>query len=152
MNKGINYLPSFIHNLAQTSPPSTSESCPSRPAAAPPPPAATPHSLAPAPDTHSSAFCLYALANSRDFIYFFITILLIYNIVLISAVQPIDSVIHIYPFLFYILFHYGLSQKTEYSSLCYTVESYRLFIPYVIVCIYQPQIKNKILNRNLNRN
>ena len=39
---------------------------------------------------------------------------------LISAVQQSDSVIHIY-ILFYILFHYGLSQDVEYSSLYYTV-------------------------------
>ena len=37
-----------------------------------------------------------------------------YNIVLISAVQQSDSVI-------YIVFHYGLSQNIEYSSLCYAV-------------------------------
>ena len=41
--------------------------------------------------------------------------------------------------LFYILFHYGLSQDTEYSSLCYTVGPCGLSILYVIVCIYQPQ-------------
>ena len=63
------------------------------------------------------------------------------------------SPFYTYTFVFLnILFHYGLSQETGYSSLCYTVGSYRLFIPYVIVCIQQPQIKNKILNRNLNRN
>ena len=126
-----------VHNLAQASPPSTSESCPSHPAAAPPSLAATPHSLAPAPDIHSSAFCLYALANSRDFIYFFITILLIYNIVLISAVQPIDSFIHIYTFLFYILFHYGLSQEIGYRSLGYTVRPCCLFILNIIIGTYQ---------------
>ena len=38
-----------------------------------------------------------------------------HNFVLISAVQEIFSVIHIY-----FLFHYGLSQDIEYSSLCYT--------------------------------
>ena len=44
--------------------------------------------------------------------------MLIYN-VLISAIQQSDSVIHIHTF-FYILFHYGLYQDIEYSSLCYT--------------------------------
>ena len=39
---------------------------------------------------------------------------------LISAVQQRDSVIHLYV-IFPILFHYGLSQGIEYSSLCYTV-------------------------------
>ena len=37
---------------------------------------------------------------------------------LISAVQESDSVIYI---IFHILFHYGLSQDIEYSSLCSTV-------------------------------
>ena len=45
---------------------------------------------------------------------------------LISAVQQSDSVIHTHThiyihILFYILFHYGLSQDIEHSSLCYTV-------------------------------
>ena len=38
-------------------------------------------------------------------------------------------------FLFHILFHYGLSQVTEYSSLCYTVGPCRLSTLYIIVCI-----------------
>ena len=46
----------------------------------------------------------------------FIDIYIIYN-VLISAAQPCDSVIHI---IFHFLFHYSLSQDTEYSSLSYT--------------------------------
>ena len=51
---------------------------------------------------------------------------LIYNVVLISAVQQRDSVIYIYIFTYThsfenILFHCDLSQDTEYSSLCYTV-------------------------------
>ena len=37
---------------------------------------------------------------------------------LISAIQQSDSVINI---LFHILFHYGLSQDVEYSSLCYAI-------------------------------
>ena len=38
-----------------------------------------------------------------------------------STVQRSDSVIHTYTYiLFHILFHYGLSQDMEYSSLCYT--------------------------------
>ena len=45
------------------------------------------------------------------------------NVVLISAVQQSDSVIHTYMYLdmlFHVLFHYGLSQDTEYSSQYYT--------------------------------
>ena len=51
---------------------------------------------------------------------FFIEVELIYNIVLISAVQQINSVIHTHThthththILFQILFHDGLSQDTE---------------------------------------
>ena len=54
--------------------------------------------------------------------------------VLISAVQKSDSVIHIYV-LFHILFHYGLSQDIEYSSLCFTVGPCCLSVLYIIVCI-----------------
>ena len=43
-----------------------------------------------------------------------------------------DSLIHIY-ILFHILFHYGLSQDIEYTSLCNTVESC-LSIKYIMVC------------------
>ena len=37
--------------------------------------------------------------------------------------------------LLHILFHYGLSQDIEYSSLCYTVGPCCLSILYIIVCI-----------------
>ena len=47
------------------------------------------------------------------FIYL-IEVWLIYNVVLISAVHQSDPVICIY-ILFHILFHYGLSQDTEYT-------------------------------------
>ena len=40
--------------------------------------------------------------------------------------------------LFYILFHYDLSQDIGYKSLWYTVGPCCLFILYVIVCIYYP--------------
>ena len=46
-----------------------------------------------------------------------------------------DSVINIY-----ILFHFSLSRDIEHSSLCYTVGLCCLFILYVVVFIYQPQI------------
>ena len=52
----------------------------------------------------------------------------IYN-VLVSGVHQSDSVTHI-------LFHSGLSQDSEYSSLCYTVGPCCLPIPHIIVCIY----------------
>ena len=37
--------------------------------------------------------------------------------------------------LYYILFHYSLSQDIEYRSLCYMVRPYYLSILYIIVCI-----------------
>ena len=54
-----------------------------------------------------------------SFFFFFLIffgVYLSYNVVLVSAVQQSDLVIHIY-ILFHILFHYGLSQDIEYSSL-----------------------------------
>ena len=46
----------------------------------------------------------YPLFFSSFFIYFFIEVYLIYNVVLISAVQQSDSVIHIYTFFFILFF------------------------------------------------
>ena len=46
----------------------------------------------------------------------FIEVQLTYNVVLISAVQQSDSVIHVY-ILFHILFHYGLSQDFSFFSV-----------------------------------
>ena len=44
--------------------------------------------------------------------------------------------IYTHTFLFHILFHYGLAQNTEYSSLCYyTVGPCCLYILYIIACI-----------------
>ena len=55
---------------------------------------------------------------------------------LISAEQQSDSVIHIYIYiLFHSLFHYGLLQNIEYSSLCYILRHWYLSALYVIVCI-----------------
>ena len=45
---------------------------------------------------------------------------MIYSLVLITAVQQSDIVIHIYTVFVNILFHYGLSQDIEYSSQCST--------------------------------
>ena len=53
---------------------------------------------------------------------------------LISAVQQSDSVIYIY-ILFHILFHCGLSQDNDYSSLCSTVGPCCLSILHIIVFI-----------------
>ena len=72
-----------------------------------------------------------------DFMTFFflIEVQLIYNVVLISAVQQSDSVKHMYVYI-YILFHYGLSQDIESTSLRYPVGPCCLSILYIIVCIY----------------
>ena len=69
---------------------------------------------------------------------FSVEVYLIYNVALISAAQQSHSVICIYTFLFYILFHYGLSQEIGYvnSSLWYTVGLGCLSILNLVVCIY----------------
>ena len=54
-----------------------------------------------------------------------------YNFVLIFAAQQSDSIIHV-DILSHVLFHYGLSQDIEYSSLCYTIRRH-LSILYIIV-------------------
>ena len=50
---------------------------------------------------------------------------------LISSLYQSDSVIyiHIYisTYIFHILFHYGLSQYTEYNSLCYALFIYPIY-------------------------
>ena len=48
---------------------------------------------------------------------------------LISTIQPSDSVISLY-----ILFHYGLSQDIKYSSLYSAVDPCCLSVLYMIVC------------------
>ena len=53
------------------------------------------------------------LACFSFFRQFFFEVEFIYNAVPISAVQQSDSVIHIYTFLSYAPFHYGLSQDIE---------------------------------------
>ena len=73
----------------------------------------------------------------------FIGIQLIYNVVLVSAVQQSESVIHIHiSTLFKILFPYRSLQSIEQCSLCYTVGAYQLSILYVVVCICQSQSPN----------
>ena len=73
--------------------------------------------------------------------------LLIYNVVLISAVQKMTQLYtYIYCFLKYILFHFGVSQDAEYSSPCYIEGPCCLSIPYIIpynpLCSppWQPQV------------
>ena len=76
----------------------------------------------------------------------FIEVELIYKVVPLSAVQQIDSVIHIETFFLKILFHYGLSQEIGYSFLCCTVGPCCLSILNVIVCTYQPHTPSASLS------
>ena len=64
----------------------------------------------------------------------FIGVQLIYTVVLVSAVQQSESIIHIHiSTLFQILFPYISLHSIEQSSLCYTVRSYQLSILYIVV-------------------
>ena len=74
-----------------------------------------------------------------DFSFFFyIGVQLIYNVVLVSAVQQSDSVIHIHiSILFQIPFPFSLLQSTEQSSLCSTVGPCWLSVLH-IVCVLIP--------------
>ena len=58
--------------------------------------------------------------------------------------KVIQLYIYIY-ILFQILFHYGLLQDIQYSSLCYTVGPCCLTILYIMVCICSPQTPNPSL-------
>ena len=64
--------------------------------------------------------CELLLFPGSFFFFNLIEVQLLYNVISISAVQPSDSVIHIYTFFFCILSHYGLSHDIEYRFLCYT--------------------------------
>ena len=57
----------------------------------------------------------------------FIEVWLIYSVLLVSGIQHSNSVIHLC-ILFQILFPYRLLQNTEYSSLCYTVGPFWIYI------------------------
>ena len=70
-----------------------------------------------------------------------IEVWLIYSIVPICVIY---SDIRIRTFLISFLFHYGVSQETGYSSVCYTVGPC-LSILNVIVCVYKPQIPSPSL-------
>ena len=61
---------------------------------------------------------------------------LVYNVVLISAVQQSGSVIQTQTSAFKVLFHYDLSHGTEWSPLCYTVGPCCISSLYIIgVCV-----------------
>ena len=74
--------------------------------------------------------CSLLKSSEREFLkLYFVEVELIYNVVLISAVQKIHLVLIKY---FSYFFHYVLSQDIECSSLCYTIGP----ILYTLVCIY----------------
>ena len=61
-----------------------------------------------------------AIALTANVYYFlFFLLKLIYNVLLISALQQSDPVIHISTFPFLYFFPRGLSQETGCTSLCY---------------------------------
>ena len=65
---------------------------------------------------------------------------MIYNSVIISALQQNDSVIHIHlSTLFQFLFPYRLSQNIGESSLCYVAGVLLPSVIYTVVCICQTQ-------------
>ena len=75
---------------------------------------------------------------------------LIYNVVLISTVKQIDSVIYIYSFSY--CSHYGLSQYIECSSSCCTTGPWYLsviYLFYIIVCICWSQTPSSPLPNTL---
>ena len=53
-----------------------------------------------------------------------------FRVLLIYALQQGDLVIHIHAFFLNILFYYGLSQETEYSSPCCTIGPCCLSVPW----------------------
>ena len=76
------------------------------------------------------------------FIYF-IGVQLLYNVVLVSAIQQSESAtrIHISP-LPWISFPFRSPESTEQSSLCYTVCSHQLSVLYIVLYICQSQSPN----------
>ena len=92
---------------------------------------------------------LYLEIQELSILFLYIEAQLIYNVMSISAVQQsVFSHIHVRArarthihthththILFHVLFHYGLSQGIEYTSLCPTERPCCLSTLYVIVCI-----------------
>lgn len=70
----------------------------------------------------------------------FLSIQLIYNVVLVSDVQHGDSFIHTCTFFLYTPFHYGLSHNTEYRSLCHTAGPCYLPVVYIQLAYINPKL------------
>ena len=92
-------------------------------------------------------FRIYGIFKNLNL--FIIEAQLIYNVVLIlvysKVIQLYTHNTHIYMYIC-ILFHYGLLQDIEYSSLCYTVGPCCLLILCIIVCTCQSQTPNLSLS------
>ena len=58
---------------------------------------------------------------------------------MLVSIQQSD--LNIYMYSFHIRFHYGLSQDTEYYSLCCTIGPYCLGILYTVMCMKSPFFK-----------
>ena len=74
--------------------------------------------------------------NTYPYLYFFlifIVVQLVYNVVLVSAVQQSESAtqIHVHP-PFLISFLFMSLQSTEQSSVCYTTASNQMSILYIV--------------------
>ena len=85
---------------------------------------------------------LHFFKNIRDQEFIFLNFyqsIIDYNVVLVSAVQQSESVIHTHiSTLFQILFPYRSLESTDQSSLCSTVGSpYQLSILYIVMCMCQ---------------
>ena len=89
-------------------------------------------------------FSLFEVICSILVFKFFIEVWLIYNIVLISAVQKSNSVICIYQCICHFFFHYGLSQNTEYSSMCCPIGPCCLSILNIPVCIWNLKLQTHL--------
>ena len=85
-----------------------------------------------------------ALREVNTFIFkiIFIRVQLIYNAVLVSAIQRNESVTHILMSTLFNLLPYGSLQHIEQSFLCYTVGSYQLSILYIVACLFQSPSPN----------
>ena len=84
---------------------------------------------------------LLVLVTTEPFIYLFLIFYwswLLYNAVLVSAVEHSDSAKHVHtPPLFWISFLFRSPQSIEQGSLCRTVDSCWLSLIYIIVYICQ---------------